>query len=155
MDSKVTVIADEATGAVINQSPNNPKFGFVRIQQIRTMIDDNGFLKRKPVNALIQGEIDVLKESGFYAGQIIDGRIVIEEALTPFNTKNPERDLKVAGETNIVCTLAGQPIYRRTKLSLANNAEDKFIKHDNVEELRSAYNKSKSKIVPNEDFNLG
>jgi hypothetical protein len=40
---------------------------------------------------------------GFYAGQELPGTIVIEESLTPFNKKAPERDLKIAGETGIVC----------------------------------------------------
>ena len=154
MNSKVTVIADE-TGAVINVSANNPEYGNVKVQQIRTMIDDNGFLKRKPVNALIQGKIEELRDAGFYAGQQLDGKIVIEESLEPFNKKTPERDLKVAGDTNIVCTLGGLPIYRRTKFSFAINAEDLLIKHDNVDELRSAYaNQKNNAIKPNNDFSI-
>lgn len=155
MDSKVTVIADE-TGAVINLSANNSEFGFVKVQQVRTMIDDNGFLKRKPVNALIQGKIEELREAGFYAGQQLDGKIVIEEALQPFNKKAPEKDLKVAGDTNIVCTLGGLPIYRRTKFTFTSNVEDHLIKHDNIDELRSAYsNKTvKTAIKPNGDFSI-
>lgn len=155
MNSKVTVIADE-TGAVINLSSNNPEFGFVKVQQVRSMIDDNGFLKRKPVNALIQGKIEELKDAGFYAGQQMEGKIVIEEALQPFNKKSPEKDLKIAGDTNIVCTLGGLPIYRRTKFSFAANAEDHLIKHDNVDELRSAYSNkaTNTAIKPNGDFSI-
>jgi hypothetical protein len=59
--------------------------------------------------------------------------------LTPFNNKTPERDLKVAGGTGIVCTVGGQPIYRRTKFSFDANAQDTFVKHDNVDQLRDAY----------------
>ena len=43
MNSKVTVLADEKTGAVVNVSENNTDYGFIRVQQQRTMIDDNGF----------------------------------------------------------------------------------------------------------------
>jgi hypothetical protein len=156
MNSKVTVIADETTGAVVNPS-NNPQFGYVRVQQIRTMIDDNGFLRRKPVSALIPGLLSELKESNFYAGQQLDGTIVVEESLTPFNDKTPERDLKIAGETGIVCTLGGLPIYRRTKVSFTNNAQDTLIKHDNVEELRAAYDAQTARaktLKPNNDFDL-
>ena len=46
MNSKVFVQADE-TGAVINVSENNSEYGYVRVQQTRTMIDDNGFVRRK------------------------------------------------------------------------------------------------------------
>jgi len=158
MNSKVTVLADETTGAVVNVSENNSDYGFIRVQQVRTLIDDNGFLRRKPVSALIPGTVAELKESGFYAGQQLDGKIVIEEALEPFNNKTPERDLKIAGETGVVCTLGGLPIYRRTKFSFAGNAEDMLIKHDNVDELRNAYAAQSAKakaIQPNADFSIG
>ena len=127
MNSKVVVLADETTGAVVNVSNNNPEYGYIRVQQIRTMIDDNGFLRRKPVSALIPGTLAELKESGFFAGQQLDGKIVVEESLEPFNDKTPERDLKVAGETGIVCTLGGLPIYRRTKFSFDATGADALI----------------------------
>jgi len=158
MNSKVIVIADETTGAVVNVSQNNSDYGYIRVQQVRTMIDDNGFLRRKPVSALIPGTVAELKESNFFAGQQLDGKIVVEESLEPFNEKTPERDLKIAGETGVVCTLGGLPIYRRTKMSFDANASDTLIKHDNVEQLRNAYaaQSAKSKaITPNEDFSIG
>ena len=155
MDSKVVILADETTKAVVNVSSNNPEYGYVKVQQIRTVIDDNGFLRRKSLTALIPGTLQVLQDSKFYAGQQLDGKIVIEESLEPFNTKTPERDLKIAGETGIVCRLDNMPIYRRTKLSLASNATDDLIKHDNVEELRNAYNTPKtSALKPNEEFEV-
>ena len=157
MNSKVTVLADETTGAVINVSENNPDYGFVRVQQQRTMIDDNGFLRRKSVSALVPGTISELTDAAFYAGQQIDGKIVVEEALEPFNSKSPERDLKVAGETGIVCTIGGLPIYRRTMLSFDATNKDTLIKHDNIEELRAAYQAQKSNSAvknANVDFDL-
>lgn len=155
MNSKVVVLGNEA-GGVVNTSENNPNYGYVRVQQVRTLIDDNGFLRRKPVSALIPGTMEELQDSGFFPGQELPGKIVIEESLEPFNSKTPQRDLKIAGETGIVCTLGGMPIYRRTKFSFASNVEDKLIKHDNVEELRSAYNKTagNSSIQPNADFGI-
>ena len=159
MNSKVIILADETTGAVVNVSQNNPEYGYVRVQQVRTMIDDNGFLRRKPVSALIPGTLAELQESGFFAGQQLDGKIVVEESLEPFNEKTPQRDLKIAGETGIVCTLGGQPIYRRTKFSFDASATDTLIKHDNVEELRAAYTVGKSKAIenarPSDDFSIG
>lgn len=160
MNSKVTVLADETTGAVVNVSQNNSDYGYIRVQQIRTMIDDNGFLRRKPVSALIPGTVEELKASGFFAGQQLDGKIVVEESLEPFNEKEPNRDLKIAGETGIVCTYGGLPIFRRTKMSFDASAPDTLIKHDNVEELRNAYqaaSKTNSNAIKNasgQDFNL-
>jgi len=139
MNSKVVVLADETTGAVVNVSQNNSEYGYLRVQQVRTMIDDNGFLRRKPVSALIPGTVDELKATGFFANQQLDGKIVVEESLEPFNDKEPTRDLKVAGETGIVCTLGGLPIYRRTKMSFDGTSADTLVKHDNIEELRQAY----------------
>ena len=159
MNSKVIILADETTGAVVNVSEKNPEYGYVRVQQIRTMIDDNGFLRRKPVTALIPGTIEELEASGFFAGQALEGKIVIEESLEPFNQKEPERDLKVAGETGIVCTFGGLPIYRRTKMSFDATVADTLIKHDNVEQLRAAYNgQTKSSAIRpgiSEDFSIG
>ena len=77
--------------------------------------------------------------TGFYANQVLNGRVVVQEALLPFNQKNPERDLKIAGDTGILCTLGGLPIYRRTVFSFNEGIQDDLIKHDNVEELRAAY----------------
>jgi len=58
MNSKVFVTADE-TGAVINVSDNNSEYGYVRVQQTRTMIDDNGFARRKTITALMFNEAAV------------------------------------------------------------------------------------------------
>jgi hypothetical protein len=92
-------------------------------------------------------------------GQELPGKILIKESLEPFSSKNPERDLKVAGDTGIVCRLEGNPIYRRTYYSVSSNAEDTFIQHDNVEELRAAYDASKTnsnalKTAKGEEFSI-
>ncbi len=138
MNSKVKVVAD-ATGAVITVSDNNPEYGHVRLEQVRTMIDDNGFLRRKSVSTLIHGTVTELQLAGFYAGQELPGTIIVTESLEPFNKKNPERDFKVAGATGILCTIGGQPIFRKTSYTQASNAEDTLVKHDNVDQLRAAY----------------
>lgn len=159
MNSKVIVTADPTTNAVINVS-DNPQWGYIRVEQVRTMIDDNGFLKRKSVSAIVPALLSDLEDSGFFAGQQLDGKIVVEESLEPFNKKTPERDLKIAGETGVVCTLAGQAIYRRTKWALDNSASDNLIKHDNIEELRAAYanaQKANTAALQNaagEEFNI-
>jgi hypothetical protein len=121
------------------------------------MVDDNGFLRRKEVSALMPGSIEDLQALNLYGGQGLDGKIIIEESLTPFNKKNPERDLKIAGETGIVCTLGGLPIYRRTKFSFnPATVENPPIQHDNVDELRAAYalQQSKEAIQPSEEFDI-
>ena len=58
MNAKVRVVADATTGSVINVSENNPEYGFVRLEQTRTHIDNNGFLRRKVINALVHGTVE-------------------------------------------------------------------------------------------------
>ena len=157
MNSTVKIVADATTGAVVRVSETNPEFASVRLEQVRTVIGSNNFIERKVVSTLLQGATADLTAMGFYAGQELPGNIVVEESLTPFNKKTPERDLKVAGDTGIICTVGGQPIYRRSTYSAAANAQDTLIKHDNVEQLRSAYAQANSSAIRNaagQDFNI-
>jgi len=157
MNSTVKIVADATTGAVVRVSETNPDFASVRLEQTRMVIGNNNFIERKTVSALLQGTTTDLSLMGFYAGQELPGTIVIEESLTPFNKKTPERDLKIAGETGIICTVNGQPIYRRAVYSTASNAQDTLIKHDNVEQLRSAYAQANTAGIKNaagQDFNI-
>jgi hypothetical protein len=153
MGTKVTVIGNEQ-GQVINVSANNPEYGYVRVVQTRTMFDESGFLRARKVYALIPGRVEELEMAGFRANQELNGQIIVKESLTPFNENDPERDLKIAGDTGIVCSVEGQPIYRRTQYTASSNAEDTLIQHDNVEELRAAYEASGSAIKANKGFDL-
>ena len=157
MQSKVVVVPDATTSAVIHVSANNPDYGYVKLQQVRTLVDDNGFLRRQNMSALIQAPVGILQEMGYYAGQILEGKIIIKESLTPFNKKSPERDLKIAGKTGILCKVGDEPIYRKTVYNTSSNAADITIQHDNVEELREAYaiqRVSTTTVRANEDFTI-
>lgn len=159
MNSKVRVVANATTGAVVNVSENNPDYGYVRLEQDRTVIDENNFVKTKTTSTLVQGEVVELQKMNFYAGQELPGKICIKESLEPFNSKNPERDLKVAGETGIVCSVEGSPIYRKTIWDMSDSKTDVFVQHDNVDELRAAYESQRantaSALTPNDDFSIG
>ena len=162
-NSKVKVVADATTGAVITSSPNNPDYGYVMLEQIRLVTDENQFLRKKRVTTLVQGEITLLNEAGFYAGQELPGVIAVKEKLVPFNTKYSDKDLKVAGSTGIVCRFTGTvndveytntPIYRKN-IYFANPSElDEPVKHTNVEEIKMAYAMSTkpSAVKANSDF---
>jgi hypothetical protein len=157
MNTKVVVLADETTKAVVNVSDNNPEYGYIRVKQTRILADEkSGFLRAKTITALMPGLIDDLKACEFHEGQVISGKIVIEESLTPFNKKNPERDLKIAGKTGIVCRQDGQPIYRRTRFSFNESAADTYVEHTNSEELKAAYDMEQNSTAmrPNEDFSI-
>jgi hypothetical protein len=158
MNSKVKIVANEA-GAIINLS-GNPEFGYIRVEQIKNVFDDNGFMKRAKLSALIHGTVNDLEEAGYYAGQELSGKIVIIEALDAFNEKQPLKGIKEAGKTGIVCTYGGLPIYRKTIYTENAATQDVYIKHDNIEEIKRAYASSKlaettnEAIKPNGEFEL-
>jgi hypothetical protein len=137
MVSKVKVTANEA-GDVIVMSKENNKYGHIRVEQKRTVISDKGWVKVKPVSALLHGTVEDLAEFGFEDGQLIQGKIVIKESLVPFNAENPEKDYKMAGSTGIVCCVDGQPIYRKTFYNPSSNDQDETVAHDNSEAIRLA-----------------
>ena len=160
MNSQVKVcVADPATNSVIVVSQNNPDFGYVRLEQSRTVIDEKTqFLKRKVLSTLIHGEVETLKDCGYYAGQTLPGNILVQESFVPFNSKAPERDLKIAGSTGIVCVGKDtdgnvKPIYRRTMYSPSSTV-DVTIEHINKEEIKAAYSLevSNKAIKPSADF---
>jgi hypothetical protein len=132
---KVLVTADK-NGNVIGVSENNPDYGYVRVEQAGTFINDQGWLRSTRRSTLIKGLLKDLTEAGFYAGQELAGKIVVMEALSPFNPENPDRDLKVAGETGVVCRIDDQPIYRQTFYTTNENLQDQLIMHTNAEEIR-------------------
>ena len=135
MKSKVVVTAD-TNGNVIGVSENNPEYGYVRVEQAGAFINDQGWLRISKRSALIKGLVKDLVEAGFTAGQELPGKIVVVESLTPFNTQNPDRDLKIAGDTGVVCRIEDEPIYRQTFYTTNDTLNDQLIMHTNSEEIR-------------------
>jgi hypothetical protein len=135
MSTTVKVTGDEH-GNVITQSINNPEWGFVIVEQIRSIYDHNGFLRRKVVTALINGTMEDLKAENYYIGQELPGKIVILESLNPANKKDHTRNIKVAGNTGIICTVKGKPVYRKTLYTIITSLTDELVQHDNSEEIR-------------------
>jgi hypothetical protein len=133
--SKVKVAADK-NGNVIGISQNNPDYGYIRVEQQAIQINDQGWLRNSKRSALIKGKVVDLLETGYREGTEIPGKIVIMESTNPFNTENPDRDLKVAGDTGIVCRVDDQPIYRQSFYTTNPNANDEFISHNNNDEIK-------------------
>mgnify|MGYP001017564119 FL=1 len=133
--SKVRVAAD-INGNVIGVSQNNPEYGYVRVEQSVTQISEAGWLKPVKRSALIKGKVEDLAEAGFVEGHELSGKIIVKESLTPFNPENPDRDLKIAGSTGVVCRIDDQPIYRQTFYTSNQEAYDDLITHDNTVEIR-------------------
>jgi hypothetical protein len=139
MNSKVKVTADETTGAVVIISKNNPEWGHIRLKQVRAAFDDNGFVRKRGISALIHGTIEDLKDFKWVNNQEIAGKIIFKESLEPFNVNNPEKDYKIAGKTGIVCCQDGQPVYRKTFYTLNSSTEDISVAHNNTEDIKAAY----------------
>ena len=133
--NKVRVTAD-VNGNVIGISVNNPEYGYVRVEQSVTQISEAGWLKPVRRSALIKGKVEDLAQAGFVEGHELSGKIIVKESLTPFNPENPDKDLKVAGATGVICRIDDQPIYRQTFFTSNQDAYDDLITHDNTEEIR-------------------
>ena len=83
--------------------------------------------------------------------ETIPGRIVIKEQLTSFSQNDPDRDLKYAGDTGIICCVDGEPIYRKTFYVADATSQDVLVAHNNGDAIKeanaSAFNLDKSKVA--------
>jgi len=123
------IIVGDATGNVINVS-ENPEFGYIRLRQETLRIGKGGWLRFENRTALVHGTMTDLMKVNYKAGQQLPGKIVVKESLVPFNEKNPDRDLKIAGKTGVVLRVNDQPIYRQTFYTTDESATDELIQHD-------------------------
>ena len=143
-NGKVTIVADE-NGSVIRVSKNNPEFGHVRLTQEAVSFGTQGWVKRSTRSTLIHGTVEDLQATGIADKKVLPGQIVIREQFEPFSTNNPDRDLKIAGETGVVCVGTNPntgemdaPIYRKTFYSMDLDEADTLIAHTNGDAIREA-----------------
>lgn len=151
MTKKVVVSADEQ-GNIIGVSQNNPEYGYVRVEQTVNQISYDGWLKLSKRSALIKGLVNDLVQAGFAQGQELPGKIVVKESLTPFNTLNPDKDLKIAGETGVICRFEDQPIYRQCFYTENPTEYDDMIMHTNREEIKEVQEANRSVLVLQQNF---
>lgn len=165
--SKVKVFADEF-GSVVFISPNNPEYGYIRVEQDCPVFNSKGWFDFKKRCAIIPGRTQDLKravESNFFvAGKELPGKIVVREQLEPLMESNPDFGLKRAGNNGPVLLFEDQMIYRRAFYTENMNETDVLIQHTNIDEVKSANNNFdilqhahdiKSKKVKNEvDTNI-
>ena len=111
--SKVQIVPDEL-GNVVRQSTNNPEFGYVRLEQERVSFGSNGWVKRSNLSTLLHGKMEDLNAMDLSSQIELKGKIIVREQTEPFSANDPDRDLKYAGNTGIVCCSFGEPIYRKT-----------------------------------------
>lgn len=133
--SKVRVIADK-NGNVINVSQNNPEYGSIRVEQEVAIINNTGWVKNVRRVAFINGKVEDLASLNYTADQEIKGKIVVKESLKPFNLESPDKNLKVAGDTGVICRYEDQPIYSKTFFTTNLNTSDELLSHTNSEEIK-------------------
>lgn len=145
MKNSVRVTADQY-GNVIRQS-SNPDYGFIVLEQQVVTIRENGFVDDpRTFKALISGKISNLKFLDYYEGKELPGNIIVVESTTPFNTKNPNKHLKINPKTGeILKDKNNQAIYRDTIWDSTGCRENVLIPH-----VRSEYiSRSVDKKVEN------
>lgn len=148
--SKVKVVADEF-GNVVRVSTNNPEYASIRVEQ-STFSFSKGWMRKKSRTAFIPGVTEELSEMAkqmkLTDGYELSGQIIIKESLEPFNTEDPDRDIKFAGETGVSCKFEDQNIYRKTYYTESKNEEDELIAHTNSDEIRAAmFNSNDSEVT--------
>lgn len=157
MQNKVNIVADDM-GNIIRQSSNNAEFGHIRLEQQRVVFGNSGWVKSTNRSTLLHGKMDDLQNLQLSVNTPLTGKIIVKESLTPFSNNDPDRDLKIAGETGIICAVDGEPIYRKTFFVADATAEDVLIAHTNGEAIREANgtnsNAVKTTVTPAEAFGL-
>lgn len=161
--SKVKVVADEF-GSVVSISPNNPEYGYIRVEQDCPVFNSKGWFDFKKRCAIIPGKTEELKRAvhaGFFkAGNELPGKIVVKEQLEPLMESNHDFGLKRAGNNGVVLLFEDQMIYRRAFYTENLTETDVLIQHTNIDEIKSAmdnfnvlkYTKDiKSKKIKNEN----
>jgi len=137
MQSKVTIVPDDL-GNVIRVSKNNSEYGHVRLTQESVAFTANGWVKKSQRSTLIHGTVEDLTDIGIAQQTSLPGQIVIKESTDAFNSADPDRDLKIAGETGVICCAHGEPIYRKAFYDASGLDVDEFVAHTNGDAIREA-----------------
>lgn len=143
MTTKVTVAADKS-GNIIGVSEKNPEYGYVRVEQVVRSVNERGWLRVSKRSSLIKGKVEDLINCNYKLGEELPGKIIVVESTTPFNPENPDRDLKIAGETGVICRIDDEPIYRQTFYTPNDRAQDDLLMHTNSEEIREVQSAKKA-----------
>ena len=139
--SKVRINPDEQ-GNAIRVSKTNAEYAHIRLTQEKVSFNAQGWVNRKVLSTLVHGKLADLQSLNFQPNQELSGHIFIKEQTEPFG--DPNRDLKIAGETGIVCQGVDQEtgevkdIYRKTFYDASGTQGDILIAHVNGNEIREA-----------------
>ena len=129
MKGSVIVVADKNGNVIVQNS--NPDYGYIQLIQDRMEVNSKGWLDTKTFSCLLKGLVSDLKKLRYSAGQELQGNIIINESLCPFNKVDPKKNLKIAPSTGEVFhTKRGEPIYRDTFWDPTGCKDDVLIQFD-------------------------
>lgn len=129
----VKVTINPTTNLVVNPT-KNAEYSYIRVEELAISME-NGFAREEKRSAIINGKTELLDKLGYVNGQILVGKIVAKESLTPFA---PGQEPKKAGKDGAVITSNGQPVYRQTYFTSDMDAKDELIAFDKVSATASA-----------------
>lgn len=145
--SKITIQTGRGGQIIFANEKGNTS---IRLNQSRAEVTQQGFVKLSNRVFYVKGSKEELQALGWNKDTQLTGNLVVQESLEPFNKSNPDYDFKVVPGTGVICTVDGEPIYRRTIWDPTGNVTDTFIAHDNKEEIMAALAQrdSNTAIIP-------
>lgn len=146
MNNQAKVIKNPKSGLLVTPSKSNPEQGYVTVVQEASEFK-NGFLNVVKRSALIGGKISDLTKAFTHEGQALPGKIVVKESLEPINPDNLDQGIKIAGASNIPCTVMGAPVYRTTEYTEDLTSSDTLVAHDNGDAIKAYQAKAKAEAA--------
>ena len=149
-EQQIQIIADD-NGNKIRVSANNPEYAHVRLVQEKIWIAPSGWVRKRNMSTLLHGKLEDLRDLGINKMKYLPGQIVIKEQCEPFDQSNPDRDVKYAGDTGVICCRDGEIIYRRTMYDANCIDTDVLVAHTNGDAIREANSLAASTGIPSTD----
>lgn len=120
-----TVKVTAKDGKVVIANANNSEYGYIRVESVDISINSDGWAQKSKRSALLKGKVELLNEFGYKEGQILPGKIVVEETTKePYAGAQPKINPST-GE--IMKSLEGQPIFRESFYTTDNNRQDVLV----------------------------
>lgn len=144
MNSTVKVTANPLDNSVFQKGTvgkDGKQYGYIRVESVKH-VNNGGFLKPVAVSALVPMSEADFNRAPLTAGQDLGGKIRIIESLT----QTPGAKAKLAGDSQIPCTIGGKQIYRKTEWTMDLSLQDVLLAHDNGEAIKAAIAKKSANI---------
>ena len=151
INKNLRVANDGKVTPYLNGDGTEQDQGWILFEETKTYAKRIGIVKTSLVTekrtALFPGKVDTLKEYVNQGKKLgFKGRIVVTEfreselpayMLADDYTGDISRNVKVAGDTGVECTIEGERIYRFSFYDESGEQADTLIAHDNASEIRA------------------